>query len=85
MCALRAAANCSSIPIRGITLFIFGDVTKMSGEPPHPLSELLLVPVGRLAISVLDIALGVLVFLSGVYGFGAVRVALSEQSLAKGS
>ena len=38
----------TGIPVDGITLFIFGGVARMRGEPPSPRSELLMTIVGPL-------------------------------------
>jgi len=47
------------IPIRSITLFIFGGVAEMEGEPPTPRSELLMAAAGPAA----SLLLGFLFFL----------------------
>lgn len=55
------------IPIRGITLFIFGGVSEMTDEPPSPRAEALMAIVGPLA----SVLLGL-----GLWGLAAVgRVA----------
>ena len=38
----------TGVPVNGITLFIFGGVARMRGEPPSPRSELLMTIVGPL-------------------------------------
>lgn len=47
------------IPIRSITLFVFGGVAEMGGEPTHPRAELLMAAAGPAA----SLLLGLLLFL----------------------
>lgn len=44
------------MPIDGITLFIFGGVAEMRGEPPNPRSEFLMAVAGPVASAVLGLA-----------------------------
>ncbi len=53
------------LSIKGITLFIFGGVAQMEGEPPHPRAEFMTAIVGPLA----SLSLGLLLFL--LFNFGA--------------
>jgi Zn-dependent protease/predicted transcriptional regulator len=52
------------LPIKGITLFIFGGVSEMSDEPPNPRAEFLMAIVGPLS----SIFLGILLY--GVFILG---------------
>jgi Zn-dependent protease len=52
------------LSIKGITLFIFGGVAQMEGEPPHPRAEFMTAIVGPLA----SFSLGLLLFL--LFSFG---------------
>jgi len=53
------------MPVRGITLFIFGGVAEMEQEPPSPKSELLMAIAGPLASFVLAGVFFVLLLLAG--------------------
>ncbi len=53
------------MPIRGITLFIFGGVAEMESEPPSPKSELFMAAAGPLASLLLSAAFFSLVALAG--------------------
>ena len=64
------AARHYDLPMRGITLFIFGGVAEMSDEPPHPRAELVVAVAGPL----LSVGLGV--------GFGALWLASPALALA---
>ncbi|HEX5055670.1 MAG TPA: site-2 protease family protein [Gammaproteobacteria bacterium] len=44
------------VPVHGITLFLFGGVARLGGEPPHPLAEFLIAIGGPLV----SLALGLL-------------------------
>ncbi len=52
------------LPIRGITLFVFGGVADMEREPPSPKSELLMAAAGPLASFLLGAAFLVLLTLA---------------------
>jgi Zn-dependent protease len=51
------------IPMNGITLFIFGGVAEMDGEPATPLREFLMAIAGPLVTVVLTLIFGALWFL----------------------
>ncbi len=66
------------IPIKGITLFIFGGVAEMSEEPPNPRSELLMAAAGP-ATSVLIAALCLgLGYAGGPLGWASEVVAVFQ-------
>lgn len=67
------AANAQGIPVRRITLFIFGGMAHMEAEPPSAKSELVMAIVGPIT----SIVIGVLATLIGV--------ALASSALATGS
>jgi Zn-dependent protease/CBS domain-containing protein len=52
------AARQHGIPIRGITLFIFGGVSEMGQEPPNPRAEFVMAAAGPLTSILLCILLG---------------------------
>jgi Zn-dependent protease len=53
-------ARRSDIPMRGITLFIFGGVAEMGAEPPSPRAELLMAAAGPLA----SVGIGAIAFVA---------------------
>jgi Zn-dependent protease/CBS domain-containing protein len=56
-------ARSQGVPVRSITLFLFGGVSNIQREPPNPTSEFLLTIVGPLT----SIVLGILfIFIAGV-------------------
>lgn len=59
-------ARAYGIPMKGITLFVFGGVAQMGEEPPNPLSEFLMAMAGPLT----SVLLGA--FLMGIDGLGAL-------------
>lgn len=87
--ALVARRN--AIPMRGITLFIFGGVAEMDAEPPSARAELLMAGAGPLAsvlIGVGALALGALlgdvlpVPVAGVIGYlGSINLLLAAFNL----
>lgn len=63
------------IPVRGITLFIFGGVSRLDQEPQRPITEFLVALVGPLISIVLAVILGGAWFLMG-RGDSSVEVVL---------
>ena len=63
------------IPVRGITLFIFGGVSRLDREPNRPLTEFVVALVGPLISIVLAVILGFAWYLLG-RGDSAVEVVL---------
>ncbi len=53
------------IPVRGITLFIFGGVSRLDREPQRPITEFLVALVGPLLSIVLAVIFGAVWFLLG--------------------
>ncbi len=53
------------IPVRGITLFIFGGVSRLDHEPQRPITEFLVALVGPLLSIVLAVIFGAVWFLLG--------------------
>lgn len=68
------------IPINGITLFVFGGVAEMEGEPPTPLREFLMAIAGPVVTVVLAALFGSLV-LMGAFFHWAISVQLVCQYL----
>jgi Zn-dependent protease/CBS domain-containing protein len=63
------------LPMKGITLFIFGGVAEMSAEPPSPRAEFMMAAAGPLASVVIGVALlGVAAVLSGAFPIAAIEV-----------
>ena len=58
----------TGVPVAGITLFMFGGVARMRGEPPSPKAELLMTVVGPLT----SLAIGVLATVWGAAMAGPV-------------
>jgi Zn-dependent protease len=56
-------ARVQGLPIRGITLFLFGGVAEMEGEPLSARAEFLMALAGPLVSAVLAFALGLLAWL----------------------
>ncbi|MBT98549.1 MAG: hypothetical protein CL902_07970 [Dehalococcoidia bacterium] len=63
------------IPVRGITLFIFGGVSRLDREPQRPITEFMVALVGPLISIVLAVILGAAWFLLG-RGGSSVEVIL---------
>ena len=63
------------IPVRGITLFIFGGVSRLDREPQRPITEFMVAVVGPLMSTVLAVILGGVWFLMG-RGDSSVEVVL---------
>lgn len=64
------------IPMKGITLFIFGGVAEMTREPPNPKSEFLMAIAGPIASVVVGIAFLALAKLAVMLGGGLPIVAV---------
>lgn len=58
------------IPMKGITLFVFGGVAEMTEEPPSPKAEFFMAVAGPLSSIVLGFALFGVVFLGETAGWG---------------
>lgn len=68
------------IPMRGITLFIFGGVAEMGDEPPSAKSEFLMAIAGPLtsfAIAICSFVVAALIMVAGSHGIAAVFVYLA--------
>ena len=64
------------LPIRGITLFIFGGVAEMEHEPPSPRSEFLMALAGPVSSAVLALGFYLLTRLGATVGWPAAPVAV---------
>lgn len=74
-------ARMNNIPIKSITLFIFGGVSNMTKEPDKPSAEFTMALAGPLASFVLATVFGILTFVSRFLPFGLL-IAAPAQYLA---
>ena len=58
------------MPMRGITLFIFGGVAEMTKEPPSPKAEFLVAIAGP----IVSVVIAIVCFLAGTYGKAVLAV-----------
>ena len=65
------------MPIRSITLFIFGGVAEMKGEPSHPKGELLMALAGPIMSLLLGLFFRALAEISTPFGFETLTTCLS--------
>jgi Zn-dependent protease/CBS domain-containing protein len=65
------AGRAQGIPFRGITLFLFGGVAELNGEPPSAKSEFIMAAAGPLVSLVLGVAFWVLAELGQQSGWPA--------------
>jgi Zn-dependent protease/CBS domain-containing protein len=65
------------MPILGITLFIFGGVAEMKGEPSHPKGEFLMAIAGPAMSLMMGLIFNALSNLSEIGGAGAISVCLA--------
>ncbi len=70
------AANRNGVPIRRITLFVFGGVAQMSKDVTSPRAELKMAAAGPAASFVLALAFGGLAFLADRLGAGTLAMGL---------
>jgi Zn-dependent protease len=66
------------LPMRGITLFIFGGVAEMSNEPPSPKAEFFMAAAGPVSSIVLGAALVALSILAKVNGWPRPFIGVSN-------
>jgi Zn-dependent protease/CBS domain-containing protein len=72
-------AKAQNIPVRNITLFLFGGVSNLEQDPPSPRAEFLMAIVGPIT----SIVLGVIFLLAAGLGVGAMgNVATNPAALA---
>jgi Zn-dependent protease/CBS domain-containing protein len=64
------------VPVEGITLFIFGGVARLKGEPPTARAELVMTIVGPLT----SLVIGVFATLAGSFMLGDEAVALTPEA-----
>jgi Zn-dependent protease len=69
-------ARVNGIPIRGITLFLFGGVAEMEGEPPSAASEFFMAIAGPVVSLALAVGFGVLAGVGHSAGWDPVAVVL---------
>ncbi len=69
-------ANRNGVPIRRITLFVFGGVAQMSKDVTSPRVELKMAAAGPLASYILALAFGGLAFLADRLGMGTLALGL---------
>ena len=67
-------ARANGVPVRNITLFLFGGVSNIQREPNSPLNELLVTVVGPLT----SIILGAIFLVLGVGSFALNHVVLTD-------
>jgi len=60
------------LPMKGITLFLFGGVAEMSDEPPNPKAEFMMAAAGPLSSIVLAVALSAVSLVGGRLGWAPV-------------
>lgn len=71
-------ARAYGLPIRGITLFIFGGVAEMEGEPPSARAEFVIAVAGPISSYVLSLGFFILFSISGAAGLSEPLVALLQ-------
>lgn len=68
-------ARTQGVPIKSITLFVFGGVAQMTKEPEKPFGEFTMAIAGPLASFVLAAVFGVVWFVSEILGLGVLVTA----------
>lgn len=71
-------ARCFGVPVRGITLFLFGGVSNIEREPPTPKAEILTAIVGPLT----SIAIGILLLVAGSAALNVSPGAIDDPTAA---
>jgi Zn-dependent protease/CBS domain-containing protein len=69
-------ARASGIPIQGITLFLFGGVAEMRGEPPTAASEFLMAVAGPLVTAILTAVFALLSLVGGSAAWAPSSIAI---------